>query len=194
MSVQARRATDTPPEAHRAAHQHGADTLFAGPGEARAAARAVDWASTPLGPVDGWPPVLRNLVGTLLAAPVAMALWCGPAYTLSYNDAYCRTLGAKHPAAYGRPGAAVWAEVWPALQPQFDGVRTGGPPYTAEAVPFVIERRDDRGTEEAWFTYALSAVRADDGAVVAVLKIVSEATERVRAERHDGWCGHRARL
>ena len=36
-----------------------ADELFAGGGEIGELMRAIDWAATPLGPVDGWPQSLR---------------------------------------------------------------------------------------------------------------------------------------
>ncbi len=44
-----------------------AAALFVGPGELRARCRALDWAATPLGPVEAWPPSQRALAGTVLA-------------------------------------------------------------------------------------------------------------------------------
>ena len=40
----------------------GAQDLFAGDGEMAALCRAFDWASTPLGPVEGWPTALKVTV------------------------------------------------------------------------------------------------------------------------------------
>jgi hypothetical protein len=89
--------------------------------------RAVDWAVTPRGPVGRWPAARRTAVWLMLATPVATSLWCGPTYTRLSTDAYRRILGATHPAALGRSGAAVWDELWPALEPRFAQVRAGGP-------------------------------------------------------------------
>jgi len=50
-------APETPPE------------LFAGPGEVRARCRALDWAATPLGPVERWPASLRTAVDRCLGSP-----------------------------------------------------------------------------------------------------------------------------
>ena len=161
----------------------GAADVFAGPGEMPALCRAHDWAATPLGPPEGWAPALHAAVRLVLASPSGMSLWCGADYTLLYNDAYRRVLGAKHPGALGRSGAAVWAEIWPDIAPLFDQVRAGGPAVSAENVPFVVQRRDGGGFEEGWFDYALSAVRDEQGAVVAVLSVASDTTPRVRAER-----------
>src|SRR6476620_561200 len=61
--------------------------IFTGPGELRALCREFDWSATPLGPVEHWPESLGTAVRLMLAAPVAISLWCGPEYTLVYNDA-----------------------------------------------------------------------------------------------------------
>jgi signal transduction histidine kinase len=164
----------------------GAADPFAGPGEMRARARALDWAATSLGPVAAWSPALRTVVRTSLESPFPINLWCGPELLLIYNDAYADVLGDKHPGALGRPGAEVWAEIWPQIAPMFPAIAAGGAPVYAEDAPFVVRRAGADHTGEgpnAWFTFALSAVRDDDGAVVAYLNVVSETTGRVRAER-----------
>ncbi len=178
------------PEAARARtrleQQAGTGVALEGvfPGESAMAARcrAFDWASTPLGPVAEWGPALRTAVRLVLASPAGMSLWCGPAYTLVYNDAHVDVLGAKHPGALGRSGADVWAEIWPEIAPLMDQVRAGGPPVAAEHAPFAVTRQG-RGVEDAWFDYALSGVRDDDGTVVAVLSVARDTTARVLAER-----------
>ncbi|HEX6039354.1 ATP-binding protein [Longimicrobium sp.] len=179
MSIQ-----DTAPAPSRAAA-----ALFAGDGEMRARCRALDWAASPLGPVETWPPALRWAVRTALDSPFPINLWCGPELVLIYNDGYRHVLGAKHPAALGRAGSQVWAEIWPEIAPMFQQIAAGGPPIYAEDAPFVIERApgEDHGAEpgqpNAWYTFALSPVRDEDGAIVAYLNVVSETTARIFAER-----------
>jgi PAS domain S-box-containing protein len=153
---------------------------FVGEGEMAARCRALDWAATPLGPVSGWPAALRTAVRLMLATPIATSLWCGPGYTLLYNDAYRCILGVKHPAALGRSGADVWDELWPALQAPFEQVRAGGPPVYADEALLVMARLED-GSEDAWFTYSLSALTDDAGECVAIYNVAVETTERVRA-------------
>jgi PAS domain S-box-containing protein len=163
-----------------------ADPLFAGGGEMRARCRATDWAATPLGPSEDWPPALRTAVRLMLAAPVATSLWCGPSYTLIYNDRYQRILGVKHPGALGRSGADVWDELWPDLEPQFAGVRAGGAAVYEDEALLHMERLEDGGTDPAWFTYALSALADEDGACLAVYNVAVEITEKIRARQaHD---------
>jgi PAS domain S-box-containing protein len=162
--------------------------LFAGPGETRALGRAFDWAASPLGPVDAWPSALRAAARLVLDSPVAMSLYAGPEFITVYNDAYRTVLGAKHPAAFGHPAAGVWPELWPEIGPQYARVREGGPGLDLRDVPFRIARLEGGVVEEAWFDYALNAVRAEGadgapGAVVSILAVVTETTGRVRAER-----------
>lgn len=161
---------------------------FVGPGEMRARGRELDWAATPLGPVESWPEALRTVVRTCLDSPFPINLWCGPELVLVYNDAYGPVLGNKHPQALGRRGPDVWAEIWPLIEPLFTRIRAGGIPFYAEDASFTTERGIGpalAGAQEAnaWFTYSLSAVRDEAGEIVAFLNIVSENTRRVLAER-----------
>jgi PAS domain S-box-containing protein len=161
---------------------------FVGPGDVPALCRDIDWADTPLGPVDGWSSALRGAVRMCLESPFPINLWCGDEYVLIYNDAYMDVLGDKHPEALGRPGPEVWAEIWDGIQPMFERIRAGGPPVYAEDAPFIVRRAGDDESEDAtepnaWFTFALSPVRDDHGEIVAMLNIVSESTGRILLER-----------
>ncbi|MGZ8492983.1 MAG: PAS domain-containing protein, partial [Gemmatirosa sp.] len=157
--------------------------LFAGAGEVRALARTLDWGATPLGWPDAWSPALRIATRAMLDAPHPICLWSGPEHALVYNDAYRRILAAKHPAALGQPGSVVWAEIWDEVAPQLAQVSAGGPPVHGEDARFAMARLEGGGTEDAWFSYSLSAVRDEDGRIVAVLNISPETTARVRAEQ-----------
>ena len=79
------------------------ERLFPGDGEMARRMRLVDWASTPLGPVDGWPQSLRTTVGMLLASKAQILLIWGDDYVVLYNDAYAPVFGAKHPSALAKP-------------------------------------------------------------------------------------------
>jgi len=160
----------------------GAAALFAGQGEVRALARNLDWSATSLGAPATWSPALRTAALWIFDTPVPVCLWAGSDYALLYNDAYRRILSAKHPAALGQPGSVVWAEIWEQLKPQFDQVRSGGAPLYFEDAPFVMARLEGGGSENAWFSYSLSALRDEDGATSAILNISPETTARVLAD------------
>ena len=161
---------------------------FIGEGEVRALARSLDWASTPLGPIDGWSRTLRDVVRTCLDSPFPINLWCEPGLVLIYNDAYSAILGDKHPEALGRTGRQVWAEIWDRIEPMFERIRRGGRPVYEEDSPFLVHRTGVNASEaasgapNAWFTYSLSGVRDPAGEIVAYLNVVSESTASVLAQ------------
>ena len=155
-------------------------TVFPGTWETAGLGRAMDWQSTALGPVHEWPRALQLAVTMALECPFPINLWCGPDLMLIYNDAYRGVLGAKHPAAFARPGAEVWSEIWPEISDMFDSIRDGGPPVFQENRRFSMLR--DGSPADAWFTFSLSAIRDDEGAVVAFLNVAAETTARMLAE------------
>ena len=159
----------------------GATTLFLGDGEMARLCRSFDWASTPLGPTHEWPAALRTIVRTAMASPFPINLWCGPSLILIYNDAYSGVLGSKHPSALGRPGADVWGEIWPSIAPMFVWDERDHTTF-AESARFEMDRADG-SLGEAYFTFAVSPVREEDGRIVAFLNPAAETTSRIIAER-----------
>ena len=143
---------------------------------------AVDWASTPLGPPESWPQSLRTASDILLSSRFSMWLAWGPELTFCCNDAYRRdTLGRKYPWALGRPAAQVWAEVWDDVSPRIETVLTTGKATWDEALLLFLERSGY--PEETYHTFSYSPLRDDAGAVVGMLCVVSEDTDRVIGER-----------
>lgn len=141
---------------------------------------AHDWAATALGPLEAWPPVLRQSVSLILDSPMPIALLWGAEGVMLYNDAYRLLLHGK-PEALGRPFLEVWAEVRDALAPQVQAA-FAGTACQAETAQFNLLRGEQQ--EEAFFDYALSPIRDEAGRVVGVLSLAIEITQRVIAERH----------
>jgi len=156
--------------------------IFPGDGEMATRCRALDWERTALGSPTEWPQALRLAVAMVIESPFAMNLWCGPALCLIYNDGYRGVLGAKHPRALGKPGAEVWAEIWPDIAAIFEDIGAGGPSTFAKDARFLMER-DSGPPGEAWFTFSVSPIRDDDGSIIAFLNVVAETTDRILAER-----------
>jgi PAS domain S-box-containing protein len=150
-------------------------------GEMAERIRTLDWSNSPLGPMTGWTPTLISTVSLMLPAQAEIVLFWGPDYIALYNDAYAPTIGDKHPRALGRPARENWTELWDDLEPLLRGVRETGQTYSAKDRPFYIERDGGKG-ETVYFDISYSAVRESDGSIGGVLCIVSETTQRVRAE------------
>jgi signal transduction histidine kinase len=146
------------------------------------AARAVDWASTPLGPPARWPSTLKTTVATMFRARQPMFLWWGPDLIQLYNDAYLPSFGTgKHPRAMGQRGRECWQEIWPIIGPQIDDVmERARSSYNEDALVPIL--RNGR-LEEVYWNYTYSPVFQEDGAVGGTLVICTETTSRVLGER-----------
>ncbi|TDB97409.1 histidine kinase, partial [Micromonospora fluostatini] len=156
--------------------------VFAGDGEIGSDLTKVDWASTPLGEPTGWPQSLRTAVNILLSSRFPMWMAWGPELTFFCNAAYRRdTLGRKYPWALGRPAGEVWAEIWPDIGPRIDRVLGTGVATWDAGLLLFLERSGYR--EESYHTFSYSPLRDDDNALVGMLCVVSEDTERVVGER-----------
>jgi signal transduction histidine kinase len=112
----------------------------------------------------------------------SMWMGWGPELSIFYNDAYRRdTLGVKHPWALGRPAREVWAEIWDDIGPRISRVLDTGEATWDEDLLLFLERSGYR--EETYHTFSYSPLAESDGAVVGMLCVVSEETERVISER-----------
>ncbi|MER7167082.1 SpoIIE family protein phosphatase [Micromonospora sp. NPDC000207] len=163
-------------------HPSGSADVFVGGGEVGRDLAAVDWSTTPLGPPEDWPQSLQTSVRILLSSRFAMWMAWGPQLTFFCNAAYRRdTLGRKYPWALGRPADQVWAEIWDDIGPRVDNVLTTGEATWDEALRLFVERSGYR--EESYHTFSYSPLHDDDGALIGMLCVVSEETERVIGER-----------
>lgn len=157
-----------------------AETLFAGPGEMRALARALDWSATPLGPVEQWSPALRAVAPLVLAHLFPTIVLWGAELVQIYNDAYRELMGVKHPAGLGQPTRECWPEVWHINAPIYERVLCGESVALENAL-FPITRSGV--LEDAWFTLSYSPVYDESGAVEGVFLTIGETTEQVAATR-----------
>jgi signal transduction histidine kinase/CheY-like chemotaxis protein len=144
--------------------------------------RSVDWSCTAIGPVETWSTSLKTTLATMLHSRHPMFLWWGPELVQFYNDAYIPSFGAgRHPSAIGQRGRECWAEIWPIIGPQIEGVmqRAESTFHEDHLVPIFRNGR----MEEVYWTYGYSPVYEVDGSVAGTLVVVTETTSRVLAER-----------
>ena len=165
----------------RASQLAAAADWLVGGGEMGALIRAFDWGRTALGPVEYWPQSLRSALSICLPSKAQIILCWGPDLVTLYNDGYRPVFGAKHPHALGLPVREAWREVWPQLKPLFEGVMTSGEAFSANDLPFTLERHGY--PEEAFFDVSYDPVRDESGRVGGIFCIVSETTGRVVGER-----------
>ncbi|HET9082709.1 MAG TPA: SpoIIE family protein phosphatase [Trebonia sp.] len=160
----------------------GASGLFAADEDVGRDLAAVDWAATPLGQPGSWPQSLLTAVDILLSSRFSMWMAWGQELTFFCNAAYRRgTLGRKYPWALGRSASEVWAEIWDDIGPRIEAVLAMGTATWDEALLLFLERSGY--PEETYHTFSYSPLRDDAGAVVGMLCVVSEDTDRVIGER-----------
>ena len=159
----------------------GSRDFLATGGEMGAMMRAHDWSTSPLGPPEHWPAILKTTVAMMLPAAVQIVLFWGPDFVALYNDSYAPTIGDKHPRALGRPACENWSELWDDLEPLLRRVLDRGETVAAEDRPFYIERHGR--PETVYFDISYSPVRDEDGGIAGVLCLVKETTEKVLSSR-----------
>jgi PAS domain S-box-containing protein len=144
------------------------------------AIRHFDWSATSIGPMPDWPPALSTLAGVMLAADRPMWIGWGDNLTILYNDAYAAILGAKHPAALGRPVADVWPEARAQVAPLFARV-LAGEAIKRDDLTFTTERHG--WPEEAHFAVSYTPVRDPSGRVAGIFGTNNETTDAVLTAR-----------
>ena len=152
-------------------------------GDMGAFLRAVDWAATPLGPVESWPQSLRALVGVMIETKLATLIAFGPDLICLHNDAYCKLLGSER-IALGRPFRAVWSEALEVLDPIIQRTLGGKASYFENAL-FKLQRRGR--LEEAYFDSSFTPLRNLEGEIVGFLNQVIDTTPHVLAMRRQAF-------
>jgi signal transduction histidine kinase len=156
-----------------------ANTWLIGGGEMGKLIRSMDWAQTPLGPIDSWPQSLRTTVSLCLASNFPISLAWGPQHVQIYNDGYWPICGAKHPGSMGQDFSQCWASPWPVIGAAFERALAGETSFLENQRMFL----DRNGyMEETFFTFSFSPIRDETG-VAGLFHPVTETTSRMLSER-----------
>ena len=168
---------------HQSSPHPAHDIAFAaGGGDMGALLRSSDWAATPLGPLESWPPALRTTVSIMLGSSHPMYIAWGPGLHFLFNDAYRPILGGlgdQPEHIVGKPFNEVWSDIWHVVGPMLNGAMAGNCTY-AEDQPFVLHRHGY--PERMYATFSVSPVRDESGAVAGVFCVCSETTGKKRVE------------
>lgn len=157
--------------------------FLAGDGEHHDLIKHTNWSATRLGEPDSWPESLRSAVSIVLNSGFPIAIYWGADFSLIYNEPWSTIPGKKHPWALGKPGAAVWPEIWAGLKEEFESVLHKGASYRRPDAPLYMHRFGY--TEECYFDYTLSPIKATDGSIGGVFNAVIETSFRVINERRN---------
>jgi signal transduction histidine kinase len=165
---------DTPPDAPQ---------WLIGGGEMGEVIRCMDWSDSPLGPLETWPPSLRTTVNLCLASNFPINIIWGSSSNQIYNDAYRVIVGDRHPAGMGMPYDECWASAWPAIGRPFEQAWDGEPSFLENQRMYLTR---NGYLEETFFSFSLSPIRDEQGAIVGLFHPVTETTARMVSERRMG--------
>ncbi len=141
-------------------------------GEASARLLSIDWAQTPLGPMNRWSSGLQVTLSLVLGHGLAMSLGWGPELIQIYNEASIPYLGGKHPDAMGKRLAEIENGTWNALKTTLAQVVWNGRPVTVKRRRIMVARDGSVDARPVDVTY--SAVRDESGEVAGVLATLVE--------------------
>jgi signal transduction histidine kinase len=159
------------------------ERAIASGGETGLLVRELDWSRTPLGPMKDWPTSLLISVSTCLTTRFPMALNWGRELVQIYNDAALPVFASKHPAAMGRSARTNFPEFWEfsPVESVVEGIFRTALPFRTEDQRMLLNRHGL--LEEAYFTFSLSPMLDDAGAVLGILNTYVETTGRVLGDR-----------
>jgi PAS domain S-box-containing protein len=143
--------------------------------------REFDWTTTPLGPTETWPRLLKQACEVMLATPDPATIFWGRDLLLIYNEAYVALAGNKHPAMMGGSSRVHWREVWDQYDPLFDKMFLDGQPLVQDNTQLFIHRSGY--LEEGFFNLRVLPLMDADGVVVGFYEPVAEVTKQTLSER-----------
>ncbi|KAH7157539.1 hypothetical protein B0J13DRAFT_542056 [Dactylonectria estremocensis] len=119
----------------------------------------VDWASTSLGPMEGWSAQLQQAFGQVISDSRPIALYWGPDCITIYNEGFSKYCGIKHPRPLGRSAF----ESWPHLKDQLDSMIASPLQKCSRVVDesrFFIEQVDG-SSEETYADWSMVPIVSD---------------------------------
>ncbi|HET9146817.1 MAG TPA: PAS domain S-box protein [Acetobacteraceae bacterium] len=139
-----------------------------------------DWSSTSLGPILAWPQSWRTAVDIMLCMPMAACIRWGRDGVLLYNDAYAAFAGRRHPGLLGTTLEEAWPEASDFTRHTVERVLRGEA-LTMREHHIVLNRHGE--PEDIWVHLSYSPLLNEAGCPAGVMGLVTEVTERVRAEQ-----------
>lgn len=155
--------------------------FLAGGGEMGERIRSFNWAATPLGHPQTWPPSLRTCVRIMLASRQPIWLGWGKQLVKLYNDPYLSIVGGKHPEALGQPASVVWKDIWREIDPMLKQVMEKDQGTYVESQLLIMHRNGY--PEETYYTFSYTPVPGEDGKPAGMICFNTDDTGRITGER-----------
>lgn len=121
----------------------------------------LDWAATPLGPLESWSPLLRQTFQQILADTRPIAMYWGPRYVLMYNEAFSKFCKLPQPGLLGKAVEAAWPDMGAKLRRIMDMISLKPQTVVDNEWPsFTL--RDHEGLEELHIKWTMVPIMEHD--------------------------------
>ncbi|KAK0712313.1 hypothetical protein B0T21DRAFT_376400 [Apiosordaria backusii] len=141
-------------------------------------ARTVNWATTPLGPLEKWSPEFKQTVNLCMNNPHPAALFWGSELTMLYNEAYAAEVaGNKHPSLMGTGFSGPFSELWDYLRPIFAECARTGISVRKEDDYLPIDRHGL--LEETFFSWSFTPMYGGTDRILGFYNAPFETTKQV---------------
>ncbi|WP_051664219.1 PAS domain-containing sensor histidine kinase [Dyadobacter crusticola] len=155
-----------------------ANALSAGGGRMGEFIRSYNWSASALGTPDRWPVSLRTLVQMTLNSRFPTVLFWGKDLITFYNDAFHASFAGKEGLpVIGKPGPVSFNGSWNRIATQIATVMGGGEALWFEDEVFPLDL--NKQADSSHWTYSISAVHDDSGAINGVLFTCLQTTRAV---------------
>jgi PAS domain-containing protein len=142
--------------------------------------RSVDWAKTPLGPMNSWPCDLRCVVNTVLSNNAPAVMFWGDDVIMLYNEQYVQLLGSLHPCM-GESVRVKAPDHWASFQPIVDHIKATGESIAEPDMLLFIEK--DGLLEETHWSFQFLPILNSGGQVTAYYQSFYEVSNHRILER-----------
>ncbi|KAJ6786623.1 hypothetical protein PWT90_03712 [Aphanocladium album] len=145
-------------------------------------ARTVDWARTPLGPMESWSREFRQAANLCMANPHPAALFWGSELTMLYNEAYAAEVaGKKHPSLMGTGFSGPFAELWDYAGPIFAECARTGTSVRKDYDYLPIDREGI--VEETFYSWSFTPLYGGTDRILGFYNAPFETTQEVIGKR-----------
>jgi two-component sensor histidine kinase/PAS domain-containing protein len=144
--------------------------------------RDLDWALSPLGPMEEWGVELKTLTNVMLGSLQPMLMVWGPSQITLYNDGYAAMCGNRHPHAFGKPFHDLWHDIWDQVDPIITAAYNGHG-TAMDDIQFTMHRNGY--PEETHFAFSYTPVRDPWGTVLGMFCACNEITAQVAMARKE---------
>jgi signal transduction histidine kinase/CheY-like chemotaxis protein len=142
--------------------------------------RSVNWADTPLGPLESWSSDLRCMANMVLSNKCPAVLFWGSDVVMLYNEHYIQLLGSLHPCM-GKSIRTEAPEHWLSFQPIVDHINATGESMAESDMLLFTERHGF--LEETHWSFQFVPILDREGQVTAYYQSFYEVTDHRLLER-----------